>query len=53
MTDQEKFEKLKELCNEKISIFDEKHKIRLEEEYLLKSHGENYNNYKRKTKRLL
>lgn len=27
--------------------------IRLEEEYLLKSHGENYNNYKRKTKRLL
>ena len=27
--------------------------IRLEEEYLLKNHGENYNNYKRKTKRLL
>jgi protein-S-isoprenylcysteine O-methyltransferase Ste14 len=27
--------------------------IRLEEEYLLKRHGENYNNYKRKTKRLL
>lgn len=27
--------------------------IRLEEEYLLKSHGENYNNYKPKTKRLL
>ncbi len=27
--------------------------IRLEEEYLLKNHGENYNNYKRKTTRLL